>query len=85
MTSTELKNTYPATYNSIFNSGVQAEKSRVSGWMEHADSNLEVVKEGIKSDEHFSEEAIIKSHQSLTAQDQAELAALDKAINEALG
>lgn len=69
MTADELKQKHPETYNAIFQSGLQsgvkAEKSRVSAWMAHADADLNTVKEGVKGEEEISagtrEELLIKS------------------------
>lgn len=59
-----LKQEHPKVYQSIFNAGVEAEKSRVGAWLAHADSDLEAVKIGIKSGKELDatsrEELLIK-------------------------
>lgn len=53
MTVEELKNSHPATYNSIFNAGVisgqEQEKDRCGAWMAHAPTDIESVQKGIES------------------------------------
>lgn len=63
MTVEEIKQKHPETYQSIFKTGVNAEKSRVSAWMAYADADLETVKAGVKGEETVDnnrEELLIK-------------------------
>ena len=54
MTVSELKQNHPETYNSIFSEGVKSEQDRVGAWMAHSKTDLEVVSEGIESNEPIS-------------------------------
>lgn len=54
MTVEELKQNHPATYNSIFNAGVAAEKDRTGSWLAHLGTDQKIVVEGIKSGEEIS-------------------------------
>lgn len=67
MTVSELKQNHPETYNSIYSEGVKAEQDRVGAWMAHSKTDLEVVKNGIKSNEPISsairEELLVKTNE----------------------
>lgn len=54
MTVSELKQNHPETYNSIFSEGVKSEQDRVGAWMAHSKIDLEVVSQGIESNEPIS-------------------------------
>lgn len=64
MTVSELKQNHPETYNAIFSEGVKAEADRVGAWMAHSKTDLEIVSNGIKSNEPISsairEELLVK-------------------------
>lgn len=49
MTQDQLKSEHPEVYNSIYNSGVNAEKDRVGAWMAHMETDSESVVKGIES------------------------------------
>lgn len=61
MTIEELKRDHPATYASIFDSGVTSgvnqEKDRVGAWLAHADTDTEAVIAGINSGENISQKS----------------------------
>ncbi|PXX26272.1 ClpP class serine protease [Thalassospira sp. 11-3] len=62
----ELKQNHPATYNSIFNAGVSAERDRAGSWLAHANTDMETVINGIKSGNEISatvrEELLVKAN-----------------------
>ena len=69
MTVSELKQNHPETYNSIFSEGVKSEQDRVGAWMAHSKTDLEVVSEGIESNEPISnairEQLFVKANEQI--------------------
>lgn len=67
MTVSELKQNHPETYNAIFSEGVKSEADRVGAWMAHSKTDLEIVSNGIKSNEPISsairEELLVKANE----------------------
>lgn len=67
MTVSELQQNHPDTYNAIFNAGVKSEADRVGAWMAHSKTDLEIVSNGIKSNEPISsairEELLVKANE----------------------
>ena len=67
MTVSELQQNHPDTYNAIFNAGVKSEADRVGAWMAHLKTDLEIVSNGIKSNESISsairEELLVKANE----------------------
>lgn len=51
MTISDLQQNHPEVYQSVFNAGLEAERSRVGVWMAHFDTDSEAVREGINSNE----------------------------------
>ena len=54
MTKESLKNEHPTIFSEIYQEGVQAEQSRVSAWMVHANTDMEAVNAGIASGKEIS-------------------------------
>lgn len=69
MTVSELQQNHPDTYNAIFNAGVKSEADRVGAWMAHSKTDLEIVSNGIKSNEPISsairEELLVKANEQI--------------------